>query len=435
MTDAPPVRIALGLGDQELEQRLRPALDADAEVQGTVHCLAADQVLQAVQAREVDAVVLGWGLHRLTDALVTQLEHAHLPLVLLKPQDRPAVDHASRTVVVPPEVEPPVLRQALQAAVRGTRPQPERPKPNVERPAAPPVTPALFPLTIIAVTGGGGSPGRTTLAVNLATALGTVASTALVDLDLSNPSVSAFLNRDPSRNVCTLAHAVRDMPSTWTAALAQELQPLHQSSPRGSVLCGLPKRELRAGVTPTFVERLLAELGQAHRYVVVDVGAELLGLEPLASGHRAAIAAAQHVFVVTGPDVISLWHTRSLLHQLERDLGVEHERLSLVPNRHDSRYHHGRGEIEWHLGVPAAAVVPHDYGPVQRAVAEQRPVVTDPSSRAGRAIVGLAERIHEGRVRMLPHEAGAARGRESRIVRGLAGLAARLSPTRSQHKP
>jgi Flp pilus assembly CpaE family ATPase len=112
------------------------------------------------------------------------------------------------------------------------------------------------------------------------------------------------------------------------------------------------------------------------------------------------------VLVVTAADLVSLWHARTILGQLDRVLNIEHERISLAINRHDGRYHHTRAEIEWHLGAAAAVVIPHDYGGVQRAVAEQNPVVLDPSRPAARAIVGLAERIHQGRVRLPNLEPG-----------------------------
>ena len=84
-----PIRLALGLGDQELEQRLRPALDADLDLAIAVHCLAADQVLQAVEARRVDAVVLAAGLHRLNEPLLRDLERTRTPVVLLAADDDP----------------------------------------------------------------------------------------------------------------------------------------------------------------------------------------------------------------------------------------------------------------------------------------------------------------------------------------------------------
>lgn len=425
MPDLIAVRLALGLGDQELEQRLRPALDADDDLLVVVHCLAADHVVQSVEANEVDAVVLAAGLHRLTESVLALLAQARVPMVLLVPDVEATENLGRRAVVLPLDVEPGTLRQAIKTAARGERwvaPRTRRSLQSVV--ASPTMTSAPADLSVLAVAGGAGSPGRTTLAINLATALGAVAPTVLVDLDCTSPSVAAYLNLDPSRNVCTLAHAVREAPQAWAPALEQELQPLHPRSPEGVVLCGLPKRELRATLTAPVLERLITELGRRYRYVILDVGAELLGTDPAPITHRAALGLAQHLLVVTAADLVSLWHARTILGQLERVLHIEHERISLAINRHDARYHHTRAEIEWHLGAAAAVVIPHDYGGIQRAVAEQHPVVLDSSRPAARAIVGLAERVHQGRVRLPDVEVGRLRrsGWRAAMPASLVGL-------------
>ena len=213
-------------------------------------------------------------------------------------------------------------------------------------------------------------------------------------------ALAAYLDRDPSRNLCTLAHAVREEPRAWGPALADELQPLARQSPLGVVLCGPPKREMRTSIAPAFLERLLVELAHRYRYVVVDVGPDLLGMETAAANHRAALASARHVLVVSASDLVGLWHARTALDQFERQLGIDRRSVSLVLNRHDPRYHHGQSEVEWHLGAPIAAVVPFDHQASQRAIAEQRPLVVDPTSRASRALISLAERVHDGKLRL-----------------------------------
>jgi septum formation inhibitor-activating ATPase MinD len=421
-----PLRLALALGDQELEQRLRPALDMDDELIVAVNCLAADQLLQAVEARAVDVLVVAWGLHRLSESVLADLDRARLPLVLLVPDDASDIARAQAGSVLPIEVDVGTLREAIKSAARGERFLTSRP-PAVSEPDQP-ATRERMPtsgLGVIAVAGGSGSPGRTTVAINLAAALGAVAPTVLVDADCASPCVAAYLNRDPSRNVCTLAHAVREDPHSWGPALEQELQPLHSASPSALVLCGLPKRELRPTLTTAVMERLMDELARRYRYVVLDVGSELLGMDAPAAAHRAALGTAQHVLVVTAADLVSLWHGRIALGQLERHMAIGGEQVSLIINRHDARYHHAPADIEWHLGTPAVLTVPNDYAALQRAMADNYPVVADSGSRAGRALITLAERIHHGRVR-LPAPQPNPKRRSGRRVALPAGLASAL---------
>src|SRR5262249_18738299 len=144
--------------------------------------------------------------------------------------------------------EPETIHQAILAARPGVR--------SVTRPVAA-TEPVLRkpvdrhesgPGGVIAVAGGFGSSGRTTMGINLATALDAPPSTWLAEMELGAPPAAASLDGDPSRNVCTLAHAVRDDPHLWGPALGDELQPLGSVATQALLLCGPPKREMRASL-------------------------------------------------------------------------------------------------------------------------------------------------------------------------------------------
>lgn len=392
--------MALGLGDQELEQRLRPALESLDDLRIVAQCLAADQLLQLVASRQVEALVVAWSLHRLTDAILDELDRPGVTLVLLVADPGEERWQRRRGPVLTLGAEPEAVHQAILAGRPGVR--------AAARPVAasePVVRKAVDRREtglggVIAVAGGAGSPGRTTLAINLTTALGAATSAVLVELDLCAPAVAAYLDADPSRNVCTLAHAVRDDPHLWGPALGDELQPLGSGATRACVLCGPPKREMRTSLGPALVERLVDELLQRFQWVILDIGPELIGVETAAASHRAALARADHVLLVSAADFVGLWHTRTALEQLERLLGIERRRVNVILNRHDTRFHHSRQEVEWHLGAPVVAVIPFDHAGQQRATSEQRPAVLDPSSRAGRAMLALAEGLHDGKLRV-----------------------------------
>jgi Mrp family chromosome partitioning ATPase len=394
------LRVALGLGDQELEQRLRPALEAIADLRIVAQCLAADQLLELVQSQQVDALVVAWTLHRLTDAVLAQLERPGVTLVMLVPDPGEQRWIARRGPVLPIESQPEAVHQAIVAARPGGRVVPRSVPTSEPVPLKAADRPPTMSGGVIAVTGGAGSPGRTTLALNLATALGAAVPTALVELDLCAPAVAAYVDADPSRNICTLAHAVRDDPRAWGSALADELQPLGSNAPNAVVLCGPPKREMRTSIAPPLVERLFDELSQRFHWVIVDIGPEWLGIDTVAASHRTALAGAAHVVLVSGADFVGLWHARTALDQLERLIELDRGRVNLVINRHDTRFHHSRQEVEWHLGAPVVALIPFDQPAFQHAISEQRAVVLDPSSRAGRALVTFAEGLHAGQLHL-----------------------------------
>ncbi|HEY2596676.1 MAG TPA: hypothetical protein VGK33_22510, partial [Chloroflexota bacterium] len=288
--ESPGLRVALGLGDQELEQRLRPALESLDDLHIVAQCLAADQLLQLVTSRQVEALVVAWSLHRLTDAALDELDRPGLTLVLLVGDPTEERWQRRRGPVLTLGADPEAVHQAILAGRPGVRASARSvvsPEPLPRKPVDRPEKAGLG--GVIAVTGGAGSPGRTTLAINLATALGAAAPTVLVELDLSAPAVAAYLDADPSRNVCTLAHAVRDDPHLWGPALGDELQPLGTGSTHALLLCGPPKREMRTSLGPALAERLIEELAQRFQWVILDVGSELIGIETTAATQRAAL--------------------------------------------------------------------------------------------------------------------------------------------------
>jgi MinD-like ATPase involved in chromosome partitioning or flagellar assembly len=254
---------------------------------------------------------------------------------------------------------------------------------------------------ILAVAGGHGSPGRSTVALGLATALGAAVPTILVDADDSGPSLAAMLDADPTRNLGMLAHADPQTPGEWDRAIAREVQPIRASCPHGAVLCGLPKPEMRGALAPVLVGRLLDELARRYRYVVLDLGAGLSGAD--ATTQHLSVRRADQVLLVATPDIVGLLHARRALAALQGQCSVPQDRVALVVNRWDPCFHHGRSEIEWALELPVAAIVPHDHRAAQDALAAQRPLVLARRSRAASALLDLAGRLHAGEI-VLPAE-------------------------------
>lgn len=406
----PPFRVAAGLGDADRERMLLSALSGSGDIVIAERCLSADQLVASVQRGSIDAILVASDLHRLSNERIEDLIRSVLPLVLLVPDPDDERWHDLPGAVLPSNADAATVQGALGAVIRGERPALSRRRDEL---AAPDIEPGIAPdtaeqsLPVIALVSGYGSPGRTTVAVSLAAALGAVAPTILVDADLSGPAVAACLDADPTRNISMLVHADPETARDWDRAFAQETQPLHPRSPHGVVLCGVPKPEMRSGITVRFFERVIAELRQRYRYVILDVGADLIGTEM--SVHRAALAESQQVLLVTSGDLVGLWRARAALSLIENQLAVSQEHVALLINRHDHRHHHARSEIEWALAQPAAAVVPYDHRSVERATAAQHPVVFERSS-AGRTLFDLAERIHGGRI-LLPQEVAAKRRR------------------------
>ena len=413
MTNVAPVRVVVGLGDPERERRLLPALAEFEDVRVVERCLSADQLLAAVSAGRADVALVAFDLHRLGTGALSDLESMRLPRVLLVRDPADPRWEAQRGVVLPDNADANLVRRALDAAIRGERlslngavyeaaheaPQAEQAEPS-ELPST---------LSIIGLCSGPGSPGRTTVAINLAAALGAVVPTILVDADLAGPSVAAQLDADPTRNLYMVAHAEPEAAWEWDRAIQGEVQPLDRTrSPYADILCGVPKPDMRGRITRRFVERLVQALQRRYRYVILDTGGELVG--PEGSVHRAALSLTQQALLVCSSDLVGLWRARATLGLLQTHLQISPERVALIVNRHDPRFHHGRTEIEWALGAATAAVVPYDHLGMERALAAQRPAILGRGA-AGKVLLDLAERIHGGKVVLAPEPERADRRR------------------------
>jgi len=142
-----------------------------------------------------------------------------------------------------------------------------------------------------------------------------------------------------------------------------------------------------------------------YRNVVLDVGAAVLG--EAGAVHRTALRMATRVLLVAAPDLTGLWQAKAAMRLWRDHLHLDDDRLAFVLAGHDPRHHHSRSEIEFALGLPVAAVIPHDHRALQRALAEQRPLVLDDKSRAARALLDLAGRVHGGEIDLPPETSAA----------------------------
>lgn len=400
-------KLAVALGNAQRELVVLAALDEWGDYDTAV-CVHAADLLARVRADALDALLVSSELPGLGPALALDVSRSRPGARLILLADDPAslaAAGATFPAVLPLSASPVDIRAALAALERATRPR-SRQSPVAESAPAPPQgldttdTAADNPFGIIAVASGAGSPGRSTIALCLAAALGAVAPTALIDADLAGPSLAALLDAEPRRNLFQVAYGQPESPQEWDEELARALQPLGPRSPHGRLLCGLPTAAMRAGVSPAFFGRAIGALAARYRHVILDLGADLLGTDTAL--HRIGMGLAGQVLLVTTPDLADLLRARAVLAALEGQLGIPPDRIALIVNRHDRRRHQGRRALEWALGQPLAALLPYDHAGAMRAKAARRPLVLDRRSRAGRALLELAGRIHGGAITPSP---------------------------------
>lgn len=384
---APPApRVVVAVGEPEWERRLLAGLRAAGLILAG-RCLDGDG-LARLSATDGDVVLAAATLHGLSPATLRAIHDAGLPLVLLTGAEHIAPDDR-RTTLLPPDAPVAVICAALQAAAGRdpaqplTRPLPDRAIAGNVKPADPSGGGAG---QVIALVGGKGAPGVTTLASAVAGALGERGrAVLLVDADLRVGDIHACLDLDPRRGLGAVAIGAGNVdPAGWERRLAQETQ----AGPGFTVLTGIERGPVRARVGPEVVLAALGAARRGYQDVIVDAGAALPGLMP--AGVEAALRHADRVLLVATPDLLGLWQARVARNVLRDDLGIPAARLALVLNRWSRRRHHPPDEVARAFGLPVQATVPLDAAAAARALAAQTPLTMAGGRQVARAVRGLA---------------------------------------------
>jgi len=257
------------------------------------------------------------------------------------------------------------------------------------------------PGVLVAVWGPTGAPGRTTLAVNVATELSrTGARTLLVDADTYGGCVAqvlSVLDEAPGFAAATRAadHGTLDLPGL--ARLAPEV------APGLRVLTGIPKAERWPELAAPAVEHVLTLSRRLARFTVVDCGFSLEDDEELSYDTHAprrnaatltALALADHVLAVGAADPIGLQRLVRGLQELsvlpcpEPVVVVNKVRASAVGARPEQRI---RDALVRFAGVRELRFVPEDGEVLDAALLAGRALAeAAPTSAARRAIAAIA---------------------------------------------
>jgi len=283
--------------------------------------------------------------------------------------------------------------QSLPEAITVERePMPE-PAPVPLEPTAPPSRGR-----VIAVWGPPGAPGRTTVAIALAAALGSRARTTLVDADPYGGTVAQALG--VLDEVSGLLSAAR---LAGSGMLEERFASVQRAFDRHlTVVTGLPRPDRWTEVRPGTVE-LLAETASRHGHVVLDTG---FGLDDDLSGRPgrnqltlAALEVADEVLVVGTADPIGLSRLVRALVELRESAPAAPTRI--VVNRMRPTIGWTERDVTVMLADFAHPVglhfLPEDRPTVDRALVTGRTVLeTDAASPLARAADELAQAVAPG---------------------------------------
>lgn len=332
------------LADQRYEAPLIQAIQGRSDVLAIVRrCADLAEVVAAARAGLADLAVIDGSDPDLTIETVESLRACGMVVVALAPHHERSRLIALGVASVAAPGSPDQVVNSLIAATRTRRSTPASSAP-------PPPPPPSAPGSVLAVWGTSGAPGRTTLAVGIATALSAYSPTLLVDADTANPSIAHLLGLPVhASGLSTLARMASRGPITPADTLGASVcrsENLH-------VITGLVTPHRWREVSKPGIESIVGALRLSARYSVVDIAST--SLEKASRGASrddtalGVLERADRLIIVARGDIVGINRLSFLARwwqEHERDIPVE-----VIVNR-----------------VSTAAIGPHPVPSLQAAI-------------------------------------------------------------------
>ena len=413
------VPVLTAVSDSRWEAQLVAALArGDLGVAVVRRCVDLADLLATATTGQAQAVLLSGDLRRLDRDALGRLSVAGVAVVGVVPPGDEEAERRLRQLgvqhVLPSDSSAEELSVAVLQAASGTpTPTPgERAALGDPRAALPdlpaPQQPVDLPDTgvgtgrLVAVWGPTGAPGRTTVAVTLASELaGLARATLLVDADVYGGVVAqvlGLLDEAPgTAAACRLANGgALDLPAL--AGLARTV------TPQLRVLSGIARADRWPELRPAALEVVLELCRSLADFSVVDCGFSLEQDEELAYDTAAprrngatltVLEAADTVLVVGAADPVGLQRLvrglaelRDVLPEVQPRVVVNRLRASAIPGNAEAEV---RAALTRYAGVTDVVVVPADVDGVDRALVAGRTLgEAAPGSPARTAVTALA---------------------------------------------
>ena len=412
-----PVPVLTAITGAVWESELLTALErGDLGISVVRRCVDLADLLATAATGQARAVLLSADLRRLDRDALGRLAVAGVAVVGLVPPDDEQAERRLRQLgllhVLSSDTPPALLAEAVLEAVRTTAPpsagqrravaDPRTALPHLLEQDVVDIGAELHTGQVVAVWGPTGAPGRTTVAVTLASELaGLDSDTLLIDGDVYGGVVAQVLGLlDEAPGFAAAARLANngalDLPAL--ADLARGITPTFR------VLSGIARADRWPELRPSAVEVVLALARSLAQTVVVDCGFCLEQDEELSydtavprrnGATLAVLEAADVVYAVGSCDPVALQRlVRGLAELREAVPGVQPRvlvnrmRPSGVPGDVEKEV---RAALSRYAGVESVTFIPSDVVALDRALAAGRTLAeAAPTSPARLAIASLA---------------------------------------------
>jgi pilus assembly protein CpaE len=246
-----------------------------------------------------------------------------------------------------------------------------------------------------------GGCGATSIACYLSAALHLVtkrssaarARVLVADLDYQSPGTGGVFRMNPQAHAGEAFDAVRRLSSNvWrefvtpvTAGVDLLASPADSSSEALSSNTGAAPHMAAALPEPWRVESLFRFVGRQYDWILVDLGRHL---NP---ANWALLQNIEELFIVTAPDVLALYQTRSVLQTLS-NRGFDKGRVRIILNRNlSSPQDFWVESIEQMFEMNVFAIIPNDEGTFEKLPRDRFEFPSE--TPFGRALTKMAARL------------------------------------------
>ena len=245
---------------------------------------------------------------------------------------------------------------------------------------------SVHPVQVIAVTGGKGGVGKTSVSINLSVALANMGRrVALMDADLGLANIDVLLGLNAKKNLENVLSgecSLRDILLTGPGGI--RIIPASSGTQRMAQLGALE----HAGLINAF-----SELGEQIDVLIIDTAAGI------SDSVVSFVRAAQEVLVVVCDEPSSMTDAYALIKLLNRDYGMFRFRMlanmTRTPQEGQALFNKLTQAAERFLDVTLQYVgaIPFDEN-MRKAIQRQKSIVEmAPRSKAAMAFVQLAEKV------------------------------------------